>query len=465
VTIKVQPFVCAVLLFVSTAVALAQSGGLNPQNNGPLDPLLPWLGNSGYDAQHYQIELRIADDRRSLEGQTTMTAIATQDFNTFSLDFGSLQVSSLKFNGQAVKFMHRDPKLEVDPGRVVARGERFSVSIAYAGVPGARWDVFMSPMLLLFPAWSVGANGDLSVLGQPSVVHQWTPVNESPADKATFGLTLTHKQPATVIANGELVSSSISNGQITNTYRYAQPTTPYMLMFAIGKFELLEAGVINGVRVRHYLSPSTQPALRQTIDRLPEMLQFFESRLGKYPYSELGVFTTANISLFALETQTLISMGLDYGDFNREILAHELVHQWFGAASSYRDLSQTWIHEGFASYLAAIWVSQDTPEAGSLEQKMRQVYDACFACQPPAVIRLGYDAFGSVYTRGAVALYKLHSAVGDQVFWQVLRSFLKRFKYAVVTNQDFVQVVLEVAGPESKSLLEHWLYDERIPNW
>ncbi len=54
------------------------------------DKLYPMLGNGGYDALHYDVDLRYAtsDPAQPLDGTVTILARATQSLSRFDLDFG-----------------------------------------------------------------------------------------------------------------------------------------------------------------------------------------------------------------------------------------------------------------------------------------------------------------------------------------------------------------------------------------
>jgi aminopeptidase N len=40
------------------------------------------------------------------------------------------------------------------------------------------------------------------------------------------------------------------------------------------------------------------------------------------------------------------------------IIAHELVHQWYGNAVSFLDFSDVWLSEGFATYGEQLWMDK-----------------------------------------------------------------------------------------------------------
>ena len=56
------------------------------------DPLLPLLGNGGYDVQHYDLTIDYDPATNAMTSVATITSTATQDLSEFSLDFRGLTV-------------------------------------------------------------------------------------------------------------------------------------------------------------------------------------------------------------------------------------------------------------------------------------------------------------------------------------------------------------------------------------
>ncbi len=104
------------------------------------DRLFPQIGNTGYDATHYDIDVDYdpVDNRFSPDTRSTMTATATQDLGRFSLDFQRLNIKRVEVDGTPARFelVNAKPrlagatqpvKLIVDPAAGIPR-ERASRS-------------------------------------------------------------------------------------------------------------------------------------------------------------------------------------------------------------------------------------------------------------------------------------------------------------------------------------------------
>jgi aminopeptidase N len=99
------------------------------------------MGNPGYDAQHYTVDLAIpTDDLGYIEATTTMEAVATVDLPTFHLDFLGLDISTVSVDGVAAEFSRNGPELIITPTTPIAAGENFEVSVTYSGRPESYYD-------------------------------------------------------------------------------------------------------------------------------------------------------------------------------------------------------------------------------------------------------------------------------------------------------------------------------------
>jgi aminopeptidase N len=68
-----------------------------------------------------------------------------------------------------------------------------------------------------------------------------------------------------------------------------------------------------------------------------------------------------------------------------------------------------------------------------------------------------------VYKRGALTLHVLRTTIGDDAFFQCLRTFTARFRHANAATQDFINLVDEVGRRGLASLWQEWLYEKRLP--
>ncbi len=109
--IVARVFIVMLLIVLMASVSAAQQ----PGSEGLGDRLYLKLGNGGYDAQHYDIDLKFSPATYRISATTAMDAIATQDLSSFSLDLFGLSVESVSVKGMDAESKCVDHKLTISP--------------------------------------------------------------------------------------------------------------------------------------------------------------------------------------------------------------------------------------------------------------------------------------------------------------------------------------------------------------
>ena len=98
-----------------TAVARSQPTPLPAASDGLGDPYYPQLGNGGYDAQHYTLDLSADMRSGAISGTVTLVARATTDLPAFNLDFQGLTVRAVVVDGQPAASRRASYELTIAP--------------------------------------------------------------------------------------------------------------------------------------------------------------------------------------------------------------------------------------------------------------------------------------------------------------------------------------------------------------
>ena len=85
------------------------------------------------------------------------------------------------------------------------------------------------------------------------------------------------------------------------------------------------------------------------------MLQSSEEFLGEYIWGSVNILIVPNFPdlIGGMENPHLITISQHLIEGNRKfewVIAHEIVHQWFGNMLNYANFEHFWINEGLAAY-------------------------------------------------------------------------------------------------------------------
>jgi aminopeptidase N len=67
-----------------------------------------------------------------------------------------------------------------------------------------------------------------------------------------------------------------------------------------------------------------------------------------------------------------------------------------------------------------------------------------------------------VYYWGALALHALRLEVGDEAFFEILKTYHERFADGNARTADFIAVAEEVSRKELSAFFDSWLYSEDL---
>jgi aminopeptidase N len=437
----------------------ADKTDFGPGAAGIGDPYFPTYGNGGYDVAGYDLRLRYDPKSGVLGGDATITAAATQDLSRLDLDLAGLTTSAVTVDGRPARAEQKADELVVTPAAGIVRGKPFTTVVTYGGKPQA----------LRNPALGVGGwlrtKDGAFALGEPESASTWYPVNDHPADKATWRLAMTVPDGLEVLSNGVPGPRTTAAGWTTWTWSESAPMASYLSTVVIGQYRVrtgTHAGEPIVTAVPDSL-PADGPAAK-SIGRTGEIIDFLTTQFGRYPFDAYGGIVLDDDRVgYALETQTRPVYGGSFfrTDPNPVVVAHELAHQWFGDSVALERWRDIWLNEGFATY--AEWLWQEHEGQATVAQSFDRTYagfDWRHVPGNPGPTNLFGDA---VYQRGAMTLYALRRTIGDQAFAGLLKSWPAEHRDGNVTTAEFIQAAEKASGKDLDRLFQAWLFGTTKP--
>jgi VCBS repeat-containing protein len=157
------------------------------------------------------------------------------------------------------------------------------------------------------------------------------------------------------------------------------------------------------------------------------------------------------------------------GDRNerwRNVVIHEIAHQWFGNAVTEYDWDDVWLSEGFATYFTLLFIEhqygKDEFQKGLAKSK--KTVDDFYAKNPDyRIIHNNLDDMNKVttiqtYQKGSWTLHMLRGILGDEVFWKGIRTYYAKYMNGHATTADFIRTMEETSGQNIKTFFDQWLY-------
>lgn len=427
------------------------------------DSVYPGYGNTVVDALHYGLDLRWNPTTDTLTGTERLVMRAARASAAIPLDLSSrLALSRAVVNGHPVAVKRSGHR--IDLGRAVRRNERVRVTLTYSGVPRAvRGPSSRSDMTAM--GFNIDrADGSVWTTQEPYGAFTWYAVNDQPADKAFYDVTLHVPAPMVGVSNGALVARRTAGGMTTTRFHLAEPAASYLITLAFGRYTHHDLGHVNGVHVSSWV-PTGATGLARKAAALPTLLRWLNRRLGRFPFPTLGILVVPGD--VGMETQQTITIGETDYDLSKDTLLHEISHQWYGDEVTPADWSDLWMNEGMAMYLQTLYLdSVDHVPAGtnldwwspvSADNQVRRQYG------PPAAYDRSEFAENNVYLPPARMWQTLRHKLGEKLFWRLARTWPRSHAFTSTSRQVLATWWSNHSGRDLHPFFHAWLFDKHDP--
>ena len=424
-----------------------------------------------YDVLHYLIDLDIPMTSRYLEGAVTISARSNQNNLTLAdLHLLGLNVDSVKVNGVAATYNHTDETLYVDLPQPFNLNDSFDIQVGYSGTTTG----------YLGFLWSPHFNPTAHTLGCPFCTRRWMPCYDRLWDKADYGVELyiTVPDANTVCATGEYLGKQVSGGYATYHWKHSYPISPYLIHFASSIYltlsEWYHASPTDSVEILYFVWPSDTIHAANAFSLTTDMMYFFDSLYGDYPFERYGMDVVYNYYYGGMEHQTLATIDRDwiagtvpeyYG------MAHEMSHMWWGDMVTCFGWVNVWLNEGFATYSDALYRERREGHQAFLNTMIsrRYVYFAAEANHPrPLYDPTLSDLFclGHDYYKGSWVLHMIRYLCGDDATWlNFMATYRDSFAYGNASTDDANAILNQVLGGNYDWFFDEWVYDMGYPRY
>jgi aminopeptidase N len=261
------------------------------------------------------------------------------------------------------------------------------------------------------------------------------------------------------------------------------PHAPYLFMMAVGEFSIT-IDEWNGKLLEYYVEPKYKADAKNIYKNTKPMLTFFSEKLGvPYPWAKYSQVVVRDYVSGAMENTTAVIFGdfvqmttrelIDRGDLNESIVAHEMMHHWFGDLVTCESWANLPLNESFANYSEYLWFEHkygrdaaDYIRKNEIEGYMNQ---AVANKDMHPLIYYGYDDKEDMfdahsYNKGGTILHMLRYYLGDDIFFASLKKYLQDNQYTAAEVHDLRLAFEEVSGEDLNWFFNQWFFTAGHPN-
>ncbi len=298
---------------------------------------------------------------------------------------------------------------------------------------------------------------------------------DEPRFKTPFDVTVrTHGKDLAVSNAPELPGSALTGTATLHHFQTTRPLPTYLIAFAVGPLQIVEATPVAANAVRHEPLPLRVIGVQGDAARFsfvaaqaPDLIRRLEDYFGiAFPYpkidliaspTQLGAMENAGAIIFAESYLALPAAPTARQQSNfGAVAAHELSHQWFGDLVTPAWWDDIWLNESFAEWMGSKIANDWRPQLGIEQEQLESTLgamntDALSAGRPihqpiatSAQIATTFDDI--TYQKGAGVIGMVESYLGEQRFQRGVRLHLTRHAYGTATAAEFFRSMAEGSG-------------------
>ena len=433
--------------------------------------------NKNIDIQHYKFELSLSDSADVIYGTAQITILFKKaGMQNFRLDLinktaerkdKGMVIDAINVDNTPVVYTHQNDEVIISLPKSSTANETIVFTITYHGIP--------------FDGLRIGATmfGDRSFFNEnwPNRARHWLPTMDHPSDKATSEFIVTAPTHYKVISNGLLMEeSAMGNNTKLTHWKQSVPVSCWLFVLGVADFAVKYVDQFKGKSIETWVYAKNREAGFYDFDKPTKaVLEFYSNYIGPFAYEKLANIQCASVN-GGMETSSAIFYGQDLingkqDERIRNIVIHEIAHQWFGNAVTETTWDDAWLSEGFATFFTLLFIEKEYGKEEyekGISKAKKAVFDMAIK-MPEFSIVSNRSAekepvtSGITYQKGAWVLYMLRNLVGDVNFKKGIQSYYAKFYNANATTDDFRAAMEKASGKDLKIFFRQWLYQPVNP--
>jgi aminopeptidase N len=306
----------------------------------------------------------------------------------------------------------------------------------------------------------------------PDKARHWLPTIDHVGDKATSEFIVSAPSHYQVVSNGlQIETTDLPGGRRRTHWKNTVPISPWLYVLGVARFAVQRVDTFDGKPIETWVYAQDRDAgFADFATPTKDVLAYYSDYVGPFAYERLANIQSNSVSGgMEAASAILYSEGSVTGTGSvrwRNVVIHEIAHQWFGNAVTEADWDDVWLSEGFATYFTLRYIEhaygRDEFVRGLLSSRNTVM---SFAAKNPAytivhknLSRMEDVTSSHTYQKGSWTLHMLRGVVGEAAFQRGIRAYYAKHFNGTATTTDFRRAMEEASGQELGWFFEQWLY-------
>ncbi|MFK7904673.1 MAG: M1 family metallopeptidase, partial [Chitinophagales bacterium] len=444
------------------------------------------------DILHTKLAVRFDWDSLAVIGQAHLQIkpyfYATSKLTLDAKGFDIHEIALIEANKKTpLSFKYDSLQLHIELPKVYTKDETYTVFIDYTALPDRL--IEQNDYITYDNKGLYFINADNSHPSKPKQIWTqgeteanscWFPTIDSPNERFTQEVSITVQPQYVTLSNGKLMDSKVNeNGTRTDTWKQTLDHSPYLVALVVGEYAMVK-DKWRDIEVNYYVEKEYEPYAKEIYGNTIEMLDFFSDIFQyDYPWEQYAQIAVRDYVAGAMENTGAViyydgvqRTGKELLDAdNEDIVAHELVHHWFGDLVTAESWSNLPLNEALATYGEYLWFEHKygKQEADYHLMKDLSAYLSEAQIKQEPIFRFHYadreDMFDRhSYQKGGRVMHLLRNYIGDEAFFESIRLYLKDNAFQAVEIHNLRLAFEEITGEDLNWFFNQWFLTKGHPS-
>jgi hypothetical protein len=416
------------------------------------------------DVEQYTIEAEITPDKSALAVKAAVRFVPVDDrisAATFELN-NALNVSRVVDDqGKQVPASRnqQDSTVRLSFDQPLPQGKPVTITFEYDGrlTGDEESPVYGVKFAAIHP--------DFAYLMYPG---RWFPVSGYTTDRFAAEMHVSVPPGYTVLGTG-MDTHDTDAGKNTYNFKFARASFPGSI--AVVKDQPAKVPS-EGVTTTVYFRGAEAPMAQACGEMVGQMMSHFTGLFGIPPYANLTVVETEAGSPNGYAAPGLIFLAPHTigTQLNEKVLANQVSRQWWEDLVSPTTRNHLWLTNGFAAYSELLW-TEHVNGAGAMTSALRDVMVDALTMDTIPIIQSGRledyspELWALTGAKGATVLSMLRNMLGDEKFFETLKSFAQEDGWKPANTDDFQKVAETVSKKELGWFFTEWIESSSAPQF